>query len=184
MTVVTQLRVIAILFVSLTDSSCFAQSDTIRHSQVEIAVFLGSDCPISQKYISRLNEVYLKYKGVPGHSWTFIFPEHISKRKIKEFAAENNAKMPLSVDDRNLSRTSYFQASVTPEVIIMKEGRVLYRGAIDNWYYELGRYRQKATEHYLTDALEAIVKAQEPPVRKTTAIGCFIQYPSKHIHRH
>ena len=56
---------------------------------------------------------------------------------------------------------------------------VIYRGAIDNWFYELGRYRLEITDHYLIDAINASLDGKKPALTKTEALGCFIQRSEK-----
>jgi hypothetical protein len=146
----------------------------------QVAVFLGLDCPISQKYISRLNEIYLTYTNVENIEWSFIVPQRISKKEINDFIKEYNVRFSIEADNRALRKTKYFNATVTPEVIVIKNRKTLYKGAIDNWFFELGRYRLKTTEHYLVDAIDSILKNQEPAIKETTAIGCIIQRHSGH----
>lgn len=152
----------------------------------EVAVFLGLDCPISQKYISRLNDIYKKYETDKLIKWSFIIPGNVEEEKIKEFTKEYNAFFPIVSDDHRLSRIKYFGATVTPQVVIKQNGKTLYIGAIDNWFYELGRYRSHTTEHYLIDAIEAITNNKEPLIKKTKAFGCFIEINSslKTQHQH
>jgi hypothetical protein len=82
-----------------------------------------------------------------------------------------------------MKQTMKFGVTITPEVVVADaSGQVLYQGAIDNWFYELGRYRQFITEHYLTDALDAIAAGKPVPVTRTEAVGCLIQMPAHHHH--
>lgn len=150
------------------------------HSEqsLEVAVFLGLECPISQKYISRLNDIYKKYETDKLIKWSFIIPGNVEDEKIKQFSREFNAVFPITSDDQKLSRTKYFGATVTPQAIVMQNGKTLYIGAIDNWFYELGRYRSQTTEHYLIDALEAVTTNKQPRVKETKAFGCFIEMNS------
>ena len=152
---------------------------TTANHQTEVAVFIALDCPISQKYISTLNDIYLKYKNRDQFKWSFIVPGKGSKKKIKAFINEYDVKFPLKADGAMLRRTKYFKASVTPEVVMMKYDKMIYRGAIDNWFYELGRYRSIINEHYLIDALESVLNNKEPVIKETQAIGCFIQKSHK-----
>ena len=66
-------------------------------------------------------------------------------------------------------------ASVTPTAVVVGAGgQIRYRGRIDNLYAALGKTRQKVTEHYLRDALDAVLAHGPVPVRETPAIGCHI----------
>jgi len=80
------------------------------------------------------------------------------------------------LDDKKHVITNQYGATITPEAILIdKNQQVIYQGAIDNWFFELGRNRLEVTEHYLIDAIEASMKGQMPSIKRTEAIGCFIQ---------
>jgi hypothetical protein len=147
-----------------------AQTTDPVFDKVHVVVFILPECPISQKYISKLDAIYLEYKDRPEFSWTFIIPEKIKKQQIADFVKEHDIHFPVENNFRNRKHRK-FNATVTPEVIVISN-TVLYQGAIDNWYYDLGQYGQSTTEHYLIDALKSILKKQMPDKRSTRAIGC------------
>jgi hypothetical protein len=101
------------------------------------------------------------------------------KKEIKEFNSIYKLATPF-INDKNFKLTKQFNATVTPEVFLLSStGGILYHGAIDNWYYQLGKNRINITEHYLEDAmLEAL---QEKAITKPYAepIGCFIEAAQK-----
>ena len=66
-------------------------------------------------------------------------------------------------------------ASVTPTAVVVERGGgVRYRGRIDNLYAALGRTRRTVTDHYLRDALDAVIAGEPVLVPETPAIGCYI----------
>lgn len=139
-------------------------------------VFLAVDCPISQKYISelrRIDSVYATRKlRVRG-----IIPGKINSKEVKTFVEEYAIKFPVLID-RDFTHVRKFHATITPEAILVdRQGQVLYQGAIDNWFFDLGKYRQRVTEHYLQDAIDSTMQGNTPVVRKTEAVGCIIQAP-------
>jgi hypothetical protein len=80
---------------------------------------------------------------------------------------------------------SYLDAKVTPEVFLFdKEFELRYKGAIDNWFYELGKYRRVTSDHYLIDALQSVLGGEDPIIMETEAIGCLIQKPISVDHQH
>ena len=137
-------------------------------------VFLDPECPICQSYTRTLRTLHERYS-----SKTVIFrgiydSPVIKKREIKRF--HHTYHLPFAGEiDRNYTLASRWNATVTPEVVVTApNGEVLYRGAIDNWYYALGKNRFEPTEHYLKDALEAI-RGRYPILRKQTeAVGCLM----------
>lgn len=136
-------------------------------------VFLSIDCPISQKYVSRLNNLFIEFHD--SVAWYGYVPQNVSDASITQFINEFGVEFPLT-RDKNLSAARKYNASVTPEVIVInKDEKKIYRGAIDNWFYDLGKYRPQATEFYLKDAIEALLSNNEPRVSNTVPIGCYIQ---------
>lgn len=134
---------------------------------VEVTVFLACECPISQKYVPLLNSLYSNYKEI---KWSFVVPGKVSKSDISSFKKEFDVRFPLVVDRRG-SKVKQLHAATTPQVIVVRDG-IVYSGAIDNWFYELGKYRREATEHYLVDVLEALRKGVDPVIKETEAVGC------------
>ncbi len=146
--------------------------------EVTVMVFFGLDCPISQKYVPRLNELVSTYADF---TWEFLVPVEPKKKELRGFEKEYQTKFSL-IPDPGMERTMKYKVTVTPEIVVVKgANRVLYQGGIDNWFYELGKYRQFITEHYLSNALNAITKGETIVVPHTEAIGCIIQMP---VHDH
>jgi hypothetical protein len=66
-------------------------------------------------------------------------------------------------------------ATVAPQAVILStEGKVLYRGRIDNRVEDFGSQRPEATVHDLRDGLDAVLGGRPPRVQFTRAIGCAI----------
>ena len=66
-------------------------------------------------------------------------------------------------------------ATRTPEAVLVDaEGKILYRGRINNRYPELGKARRVITEHDLRAALSEATSGKPVTVSRTTAIGCYI----------
>jgi thiol-disulfide isomerase/thioredoxin len=186
------MRVITFLLISMISVSLQAQHDhhkiTSTQPPYKVIIFMAVDCPITQKYMATIKELALKYQS-QQISVVGYFPAGLSKKQEKEFRQEYQVpEMIKFVDDKKHEITNQYSATITPEVVLIdKNQQVIYQGAIDNWFFELGRYRLEITEHYLTDAIEASVHGLPPSVKKTEAIGCFIQGVSKkaeHPHQH
>lgn len=145
--------------------------------KLQVYFFLDPACPISQQYtveIKRLNTLYQK----EDIEMSMIFPfsgQKNFKKSTKEFINTYQLKIPSKID-KNLEITNKLQATVTPEAFLIEnETQILYHGAIDDWYYALGKNRKEATAHYLEDAIKATI--QNKPILKTyeKAVGCLIE---------
>ncbi len=153
-------------------------SETVRLGEVQqgqpvVLAFLSPSCPICQKYAGMLRELPQRY---PGVNVAGVFTKWESWEEIRRYAAEYELPFTLLLDKKHqLLRT--LKATVTPEVFLMDaQGRIHYRGAIDNWFFDLGKPRAKVTENYLTDALDCFLKGTEIAVKITKPVGCVIAY--------
>ena len=134
-------------------------------------VFLAADCPISQKYVRTLNILAEHY---PQVAFVGAFTRWDDWAALRQFQSEFQPSFPLWRDGE-MRLVRRLGASITPEVFFLKENRVLYRGAVDNWFVALGRYRPAPTEHYLEDAIRAVLDGQAVRVARTKAVGCGIE---------
>lgn len=65
-----------------------------------------------------------------------------------------------------------FGAGRTPQCFLFdREGRLVYKGAIDDNVKDVSLAKQ----HYLKDAIDAVLKNEAPKVRETKSIGCTIK---------
>ena len=98
-----------------------------------------------------------------------------SKQEMDSFL--NIYELPLEiVYDNNYNLVNDLKASITPEVYLIDENnKVHYQGLIDNWLGELGRKRQFVSEYYLKNAIESFINGEEIKIKKTQAIGCYIE---------
>jgi hypothetical protein len=135
-------------------------------------VFLYADCPISQKYTLKINQLAQKY---PQVRFFGVFPQGDSEAAVRQFGEAYATQFPLRRDARN-RLVRRLGASITPEVFLLDgQNKTRYAGAIDNWYFALGQYRPAPTEHYLEAAIEDLL-ARRPVARpRTRAIGCAIE---------
>lgn len=176
-----------IIFIVLLSVS-FAKGQPVQEIQpaeITIAIFMAVDCPITQKYMNTIKEIANQYSNT---STRFVgyFPAGLTKKESTTFRNEYNIPKTIELkDDTKHEWTEMLNAKVTPEVFVIKDKQILYRGAIDNWFYELGRYRKVVTAHYLIDAIQAGLNKVKPSIVETEALGCFIQRsekPEEHKH--
>lgn len=143
-----------------------------------VLVFYGSDCPICQKYVPILRGVADSF---PDVKFVLVFTKWDSLQAIKDFFEEQitqSPNHPITVlwDTKN-KLIKKIKALTTPEAFLFNaKGQLQYRGAIDNWFYALGKYRPEATEHYLKNALNQFSKNEKITVSNTTPVGCYIEY--------
>lgn len=141
---------------------------------LKVIFFLDPECPVSNAYMREIKSIHSHYskKGVVFEA---VFPVTTVKREdIKQFLSKYQTAIP-GYQDPELQKVKRYQATVMPEAVLVNaSGVILYRGAIDNWYYALGKNRAKATELYLRNAIEAVLNGEMVVKSRTEAIGCII----------
>ncbi|WPP49269.1 redoxin family protein [Catalinimonas niigatensis] len=149
-----------------------------------LLLFLDPDCPVSQKYGATIRKIsnQLKERGIETIA---IYPVvNMDITNLKSFIKEYRYDF-IHLQDPQLKLTRSIGASVTPEAYLLSDsGEIMYHGAIDNWFYELGRYRRVVTRHYLQDAAAAYLKQKPVLQAKTKAIGCMIGTGMLHEQEH
>ena len=144
-----------------------------------IVIFTCNHCPYAKSYEERIIELDKTYKrdGYPVIAINPNDPKVQPQDGFKEMvtrAKEKGFTFPYLVDDGQKVYPQ-FGATKTPHVFILKkEGDtnvVRYIGAIDNNYENAA----EATEHYVKDAVNSLIKGEPIATTKTVAIGCTIK---------
>lgn len=144
-----------------------------KTSKATVLLFLQVDCPISNRYSPEYNRLVKQYAG-KVHFFGIYCDDAVSQSDATKHGAEFGYKFPLVVDhERKLQ--SALGVTVTPEaVVISPDGRILYRGRIDNRYERVGIMRSEVTERDLEGVLQEIIADGSPSPRFTKASGCDI----------
>ena len=146
-------------------------------------IFTCNHCPYSVAYEDRIIELDKKYKS-KGYPVIAVNPNNPdaypddSFEKMQERAEEKGFTFPYLVDENGKIAKTY-GASKTPHVyLLQKEGeelKVAYIGAIDDNYKD----PSAVENHYLADAIDALLEGEEPDPSYTKAIGCSIKTKKK-----
>ncbi len=144
-----------------------------------IVVFTCNHCPYAKKYEDRIVALDKKYKEA-GYPVIAINPNDPNVQPEDGFqqmitrAKEKGFTFPYLVDEVQKVYPQY-GATKTPHVFILqKEGKkniVKYIGAIDNNYDD----PNDVSEHYVQDAMDALLSGKPVAKNKTVAIGCTIK---------
>ena len=140
-----------------------------------VFLFTSTDCPISNRYVPEVRRIAEAF-GSKGVVFRLVYPNPSEDAKaIREhMAAYAYAGAIEAVRDPKLALVKFAGATVTPEAVVVVNGRVVYRGRIDDRFVDLGRERPAPTRRDLFDALTAIVAGKPAPHATTQAVGCFI----------
>ncbi|MGH9660056.1 MAG: redoxin domain-containing protein, partial [Bryobacteraceae bacterium] len=141
-----------------------------RHSAVEldgaraaVFVFLAPGCSLSERSAPELERLHAAHasRGV-------VFFGVYSGRDEARF----DLPFPVLADsEQTLARQ--LGATVTPEAVVWRRGRVAYRGRIDDRAIEVGKTRAPS-RFDLREALEEVAGGGAVVERRTKAVGCAI----------
>ncbi|MBI9057438.1 MAG: thioredoxin family protein [Labilibaculum sp.] len=144
-----------------------------------IVIFTCNHCPYSVAYEDRIIEIDKKYKakGFPVIAINPNDPELYPSDSFENMIIRSEEKgftFPYIFDNTQEIYKTY-GATKTPHVFILSNNsgkyKVEYIGAIDNNYKDA----KQVTEHYINDAVDALLQNKKPKVTSTKAIGCSIK---------
>ena len=143
------------------------------NSDVVILAFLGTECPLVKLYGARLEQLSMRYRSC---GVTFIgvnSNRQDSITDIEAFARRNSLSFPILKDVGN-KLADEVAVDRTPSVVVLDKDRTIrYHGRIDD-QYGVGYVRDKATNTYLIDAVESLLRNNPPAVDFVEAEGCLI----------
>jgi len=158
-----------------TSSGKLFSCNSFQKNRATVLLFLSESCPICQKYTPTLKSLWSEFSG-ENIGFYGVFPStSIEIDSVVVYGKKYAIPFPLLIDS-NQKVTSLLKATITPEVVVLSgNGEILYQGRIDNLFPVIGRKRYAATTHELKDALVAILRNAPVKVKKTEAVGCFIE---------
>lgn len=151
----------------------FSQNTTPRKTDYTVYVFLGENCPICQFHTLTLNNLYKKYNS-KGVEFIGVFPNPESdSASIAVFEKEYQIPFELKKDNgRALMKK--FAATITPQVFLVANDSVYYKGRINDAFETLGIKKSVIKSPDLENAIKAVLENKPITIKETEAIGCFI----------
>jgi hypothetical protein len=142
--------------------------------KLTVCLFARTDCPISNSYAPEVRRIHEKFapRSV-GFFLVYADPDE-NRETILKHLKEYSYPFPALRDPKH-ELVKLTGAKVTPEAAVFdKDGKLLYRGRIDDRYVDFGKARAAPTQKDLEIALEAILAGKPAPPPGGTAIGCMI----------
>jgi len=136
-----------------------------------VVFFLSKECPLCAAYKPLIQQLHSQYDS--GGIFSFVvLRTDANNSKDSTFFIPGE----FSAGKAAPQIAGYYDATVTPEVFVVdSSNNVVYRGAIDNYAWDTGKHRDRATEHYLKEVLAALQQGKPAPHTQTKAHGCFIE---------
>jgi peroxiredoxin len=159
-----------------TDNQHHALADYADQTAL-VLIFSCNHCPYVRAWEDRMNMIQREYAGRGAQVLAINandaqkYPDD-SFEKMQQRANEKQFAFPYLYDESQETARAY-GAQRTPEVFLFDAARTLrYHGAIDDNYESADAVRQ----HYLRDALDAVLAGQAPALTDTPPVGCTIKW--------
>ena len=141
---------------------------------LNLFVFLSPECPLCKNYTAVLNKISRDFSVDSFVIIGIVSGKAYSPEEVNSFKKEYSVDFQLFIDKAK-KLTNYLEATITPEVVLMSDkGRLIYRGAIDDWVTDLGKNKIRPEKEYLRLAVTQYINHQPISIKKTKPKGCYI----------
>lgn len=146
----------------------------VTGAKANVLIFTTVDCPVANVYAPEITSIISDHIEDPLRFYLVHVDPDTTVAKAREHAREYGLAGSLILDPEH-KLVVETGATITPEaVVITVDGKIAYRGRIDNLYGGLGRKRLEATRHELRDVLRAVLGGREVESAGEEAVGCLI----------
>jgi thiol-disulfide isomerase/thioredoxin len=136
-------------------------------------VFMSHECPISRQYVPELNRLAAALTDKPVKYVGVISERGLSRAAAARFQQEFKVAFPILFDASGEIAAAFAPTHVPEAFVLDADGRVVYRGRIDDQYAEVGKKRPApASKHDFAEAIGAALDGIPPAVAQTTPVGC------------
>ncbi|MEN8774265.1 MAG: redoxin domain-containing protein [Akkermansiaceae bacterium] len=140
-----------------------------------VLFFLTTECPIGNLYSPEINRIVEHYEkqGVTFHA---VYAHETAAEVQKH---QRDYKLSLrALLDPEVKLAKLTGATVMPEACVLgKEGKIRYRGRIDDRAVKFGTVRAEPRVRDLRLALDAVLAGNPVAKKITKPIGCYISFP-------
>lgn len=146
-----------------------------KDKDVVVLFFTCNSCDVATEYEDRIIALAEKYAG-PKDRTAFVavnvnkIPED-SLVEMKKRAEAKKFPYPYLFDETQQLAKAY-GATSTPEFFVLDKSRkIVYMGGLDD-----SSNAKTVKQHFLAEALDAVLAGKKPKTAETVAIGCLIRY--------
>ena len=143
--------------------------------KVAVVVFLSTECPISNGYIPRLNEIADLFGKARVKLFGVISDQSVTRDAARAHRKKFGIRFPVLFDASGALRERLKPTHAPHAFVLDRTGQIIYQGLIDDGFADLGKKRQRIRNHYLLTALQAGLRGKAPRTRSTKPIGCLLE---------
>lgn len=145
---------------------------------VLVFVVTSHECPIAKAYAPTLVQLAADWAKAGVDFFILHADPDLTPAAARAF--HDDYAMPgVVLLDPGHALIGRLGATRTPEAVVLRGDRVLYRGRIDDLWTDLGARAQKASTQDLHDAITAAVAGRPIAVPRTDVVGCLLPKPRR-----
>ena len=150
----------------------------LRGAKATVLVFLSTECPISNGYLSTINRLASDYQPKGVNVVGINSNEGCSLRDMASHKKEFAISFPV-LKDAGAIVADELKATHCPEALILDDlGKIRYRGRIDDRYAKRGGAAGDVQRQDLLIALQEVLDGKPVTVETTKVTGCPIARPA------
>lgn len=147
---------------------------TVDGAKANVLFFITTDCPIGNSYSPEITALQKEFAEKGVRFYAVQVDSELTADAARTHAKEYGLSMPIIIDTKH-QLVSATGVTRTPEVaVILPDGKLAYRGRIDDRYPGLGKKKPAPKQRDLKDALTAILAGEAVANTRTEAVGCSI----------
>lgn len=139
-----------------------------KDSDLVVLCFTCNQCPVAVAYEDRLIEFHKKYEGKKVTLVALNCNNRTEGLEAMKQRAEEKGFKFVYAFDASAKAAKEYGARVTPELFVIKDGKVAYHGAYDD-------SQRNPKKTYLVSAVDSLLAGSAPEVATTKAFGCGIK---------
>lgn len=159
-----------------TEGEKLALSDLNNYDGV-LVVFMCNHCPFVHANLEELKRLDEKYSSIAliGINPNCETHPMDSKEKMPDFIEENDIDFHYLSDPEQKIAGEY-GAECTPDPFLLDmRHRVYYHGRLS----DVEKPGEEASEHFMEEAIEKMLKRENPPSEQRPSVGCSIKWKDK-----
>lgn len=151
----------------------------VPDAKATLLFFLLPDCPNSNAYAPEIKRICVAYEARKVAAFIVHADPDVTVKVAKSHAKEYALPCPVLLDPSH-RLVEFTGVTTAPEVaVVSPDGKILYRGRIDDLFADFGKRRPESTRRDLREALDAILAGKDVATKTTKAIGCPLPEPKK-----
>ncbi len=149
--------------------------DRLGDTRGLVLVVLGTDCPISNRYVPTLNAIATSARDVAFFG--VVSDAAATRATAQRHRDRFRIAFPVLLDGDGTLAAHLGPTHVPEAFVFDAAGRPVYRGRIDDSWVRIGVPRPRPRTHDLRDVVTSIVAGDPPAWRRTQPVGCLFERP-------